>query len=404
MRVYVGNMGIIVSNGRNVEEFGNNIFTGKSGIKKLTNYDYSDAPVRIGGEVLNEWLKSGSDSMDERSWALLEIAAEEAVTPLHDKFPLFEADRIGVFSGTSYTGSEIILENYKLYLNKQTYKISPMTMIKAMRYYSSSNLARKYKTEGPLLTYDTACSSSLHALGNAYKMVHSGVLDIAIVAGVDTPLTLTSIICWDRLRILANNESSPEKAAMPFDQNSSGIVLGEGAGVIVLASEKAIDAMKVKPLAEVAGYGYSNDPTHITKSNPDYMVKSMQKAFSDHPEYKDSVNYIQAHGTGTRVNDMEESRAIRTFFGDLTKNIKVNSIKSIVGHLIGGSGITSAIATVIQMKENKLHPTLNLNSPYSEFNINYVGSKSESWNISSAIINAFAFGGSFASVLVRRID
>ncbi len=403
MRVYVGSLGIIVSNGKNILDFSNNIFAGKSGIKKLSNDDYSDIPVRIGGEIINDWLKD-SDLSEERSWTLLEIAADEAIKIQKNKIFKLESDRIGVFVGTSYAGSNTILENYKHYLNKEIYKVSPLTMIKAMRYYAASNLARKYKIEGPLLAYDTACSSSLHALGNAYKMIHSNLLDLAIVGGVETPLTPTSIICWDRLRILANNEDNPDKASSPFDKKSPGIVLGEGAGVIILLSEDVMNKMDIPPLAEIAGYGYSNDPTHITKSNFKYMIKSMQKALSDYPGLKDTINYIQAHGTGTKINDMEEARAINTLFGNQSNNIKVNSIKSMVGHLLGGSGIISAITTIIQIKEKKLHPNLNLEDPYNDYQINYVGANKESWNICVGIVNAFAFGGSFASILIKYVN
>jgi 3-oxoacyl-[acyl-carrier-protein] synthase II len=404
MKVYVGDMGIIVSNGKNIAEFSDSIFAGKSGITVLSNLDYSKIPVKIGGEIKNEGLLNSINLNEERSSLLLDIAAAEALKDINEKIHQLEPDRIGVFIGTSYSGIGCIEENCKYFYNNQENKIAPMTVIKSMRYFGASNLARKYKIEGLSLTYDTACSASLHALGNAYLMIKNGLLDVAIVGGADIPLSPLSLLVWSRLRILANNEINPEEASSPFDKNSKGIVLGEGAGVIILFSEKAMKKAKFTPLAEIAGYGFSNDPTHITKSNADYMAKSIARAFSEHHELMGSINYIQAHGTGTQVNDIEESKAIKMIFGKAAENIKVNSIKSMTGHLIGGSGIISAITTVIQMNGKKVHPTLNLKEPYSGCDLNYVKQISEDWNIQAALVNAFAFGGSFSSILLHKTD
>ncbi len=269
-----------------------------------------------------------------------------------------------------------------------------------MSFYGS--VSEKWKLSDFSITVDTACSSSTcYRLGvSIYKM---GALDLVVADETCTPL-FPGHNRWNKLNVLEKDNENPTKVPSPFSKRRKGTVLGEGAGAVIITKEEICEKFGLIPLAEVCGYGYSNDTTHLTHTNHKSIEKAIEKSFQDYPELFEKVNYIQAHGTGTPVNDFEETIAIKNMFKDKAYKLKVNSVKSMIGHTMGASGVISTIAAIIQMKENKLHPTINLDEPDPECDLDYVANESIDYEVNCALVNAFAFGGSNAVILLKNLN
>ncbi len=404
MKVYVISVGIITSNGFGLEDFKKGIFEGISGVSFLKNNDYSKCFVKIGAEICDEKLANNNFN-EERALKIILPSVDEAINKLPPGM-INELEKLknGIILGTSYTGFYSVERVVAGYHTNQLNLINPMSVIRGMKCYPAGIISQKFGINGFSFTIDTACSSSLHAIGIAYNMVRSEVLDFAVVGGVDTPLLPENLLAWSRLKILDNDENNPKNVPKPFDKDRKGIVIGEGAGCVIIVSEKLCEKFGLTPLAEICGYGYSNDTSHITHTNHKSIEEAIKKSFQEHPELFEKINYIQAHGTGTPVNDLEETIAIKNVFKEKAYKLKVNSLKSMIGHTMGASGILSTVATVIQMKEKRLHPTINLNEPDPECDLDYVPNKSIEYEIDCALVNAFAFGGSNAVILLKNIN
>jgi nodulation protein E len=367
----------------------------RSGIRNITSIDASVLNCRIGGEVppaVHEGLHRGHD----RFTRLALIAAEEAAAQAGDL--KVDPHRFGVLLGTGLGGCETIDNSYRRYYGEHS-RIAPMSIPMTMYNAASSAVSTKHGAKGLAYSVVSACASSAHAIGLAAQAIRAGQADVVMTGGSDAPLTPGTISAWESLRVLAIDNEHPEAACRPFSADRKGLVLAEGAAVFVLESLDHAQARGATILGEIIGFGATSDAGHITDPSADGAARAMQLALADaHLEPRD-IGYINAHGTGTRANDVTETAAIRAVFGAQTP--PVSSTKSLHGHAMGASGAIEIASSLLALREGFLPPTINLERPDPECTLDYVPNEPRQARVTAFLSNSFGFGGMNAVVAVR---
>jgi nodulation protein E len=371
---------------------------GRSGIRTITSIDPTALHCRIAGEVpaaAQEGLHRGHDRFSR----LALIAAEEAAAQAGNLD--VDPHRFGVLLGTGLGGCETIDSSYRR-LYAEHARIPPMSIPMTMYNAASSALSTKFGAKGVAYSVVSACASSAHAIGLAAQAIRAGQADVIMTGGSDAPLTPGTISAWESLRVLAIDNEHPEAACRPFSADRKGLVLAEGGAVFVLESMEHAQARGATILGEIIGFGATSDAGHITDPSADGAARAMQLALSDAQLEPRDIGYINAHGTGTRANDVTETAAIRAVFG--ANAPPVSSTKSLHGHAMGASGAIEIASSLLALRDGFLPPTINLEKPDPECDLDYVPNESRPARVSAFLSNSFGFGGMNAVVAVRLLS
>ncbi len=397
-RVVVTGLGTVNPLGNSVEEFYQNLKNGVNGIGELTNAHYEGCDVKFAATVKNFEFehvvtKKEAKRMDLFTTYAL-VAADEAVKDSGLDLETIDKDMMSVFVGSGIGGFTTIEAQMEKAATKGYHRISPLFIPTAISNMAAGNIAIKYGAHGGCLSIVTACASGNSSIGEGFRQIKHGYTTVAIVGGTEAANIKSAIAGFGNLTALSTADNVNE-ASIPFDKNRKGFVIGEGAGILVLESLESAQKRNAKIYAEVVGYGSTCDANHITSpvENGEFASKSMVKAMNEGGVNKEDITYINAHGTGTKYNDISETNAIKRAFGDSAKNINISSTKSMTGHLLGAAAAIEAIATVKALENDIVFPTINLNTPDEECDLNYTPNKAVEREMKYALSNSLGFGG-----------
>lgn len=407
-RVVITGLGVVSPVGQSQEAFFNNLMQGHSGIRRLQSDFVDQLSIRIAAPVegFNPAAHFSKIQLTgiERFSQLALVAAEQAVQDANLQLDESEYPRAGVYMGSCLGGAGTLEEGYVEVFKRDNPRIKPLSVLLSMNNAAASHLSIKYHLQGPNITYSTACSSSAIALGEAYRQIKHGYADVMLAGGAEAMLTLGAMKAWEALRTLAQEDpNDPGASCKPFSKNRSGLVLGEGAAVLVL--EDAERAMKrgAKIYAELAGYDCSSDSTHITKPDSAGQTRTIVNALKDAGLLPQDIGYINAHGTATLAGDIEETRAIKQSLGEYARHIPVSSTKSMHGHLMGATGAIEFMAAVLALQHQAVPPTINLHEADPECDLDYVPNEGRTdVPLNAVMSNSFAFGGTNAVLIAKR--
>lgn len=410
-RVVVTGMGTVNPLGLSVADSWNNVIHGVSGVGPLTLFDPKDLQVRIvcevKGFVPESYMLSKEVRRRDRVEQLATAATQEAIRQSGLPIPAADPDRVGVFVSSAIGGLTSFSEAIRIVIEEGPRKLSPFVIPMMMTNGSASLIAIDYGFTGPCYSIISACASGADGIGTAWMMIRSGVVDVAITGGVDSTLTMLGIGAFDRLGALSRrgqpDSSGCYHTPQPFDKNRDGLVMGEGAAILVLERESNARARGANILGEIAGYGASADAYHITAPSEDGAggAKAIRHALKSAGVSPEEVDYINAHGTATPLNDLSETRAIKAAFGDLAYNIPVSSTKSMTGHMMGATGALEAIFCIQALRDGILPATINYDTPDPECDLDYIPNEARPKKIQVAISNSFGFGGHNAVLVFR---
>jgi len=379
-------------------------------VGRITRFDASSYPVQIAAEVkgfdpLQYVEKKDLKKMDlfiQYGLAAALMSAQDARLAIHSE----NSDRTGVLVGSGMGGLWTIEEHHKILLNRGPDRISPFFIPSLITNLAAGHISIRLGAKGPNSCVATACASGTHAIGESFKIIQRGAADVMIAGGCESTVTPLSIAGFSAMRALSTRNDEPQKASRPFDAKRDGFVVGEGAGILILEELSHALSRGASIYAEVIGYGMSGDAYHITATSPggEGAVRCMKMALEDGGVKGEEVDYINAHGTSTDYNDLAETQAIKTVFGDHAYQLAVSSIKSMIGHLLGAAGAVEAVATVLSIKEGVIPPTINYEYPDPECDLDYVPNQARRAEIRCALSNSFGFGGTNASLLMKRFE
>jgi len=409
-RVVITGMGCITSLAESVDKLFTALCDGKSGISNIEFFDASDYPVRIGGEVsgfnVTKYIDQRESKRMDRFTQFAVAAAGQAVADSGLDFSKEDLSRVGSIVGTGIGGLKEIEEQHLRLLYKSPSKVSPFCVPRLMANAACGNIAIQYGLRGPNFCVSSACASGNHAIGEAYFNIISGRSDIIVTGGSEAALTPIGLASFCAARSLSTRNDDPTAASRPFDKDRDGFVLAEGAGMLILEEESHAKKRGAKIYAELLGYGATDDGYHITAPLPDGdgAAKTMNLALDEAGIEKENIEYINAHGTGTELNDMAESAAIRTVFGSHAYNIPVSSTKSCLGHLLGASGAVELLVCVKVINESIIPPTINLENPDERCDpkMDFVPLKARETKVNYALSNSLGFGGHNACLIVGK--
>lgn len=400
-RVLVTGLGVITPVGCGRDEFFGNLLAGKSGIRRLT----ADFAPQLLARVFGEVDFDGAARFPKPKLALLDRFTQFALAAAGEAFAdagIEAADpflaRAGVYVGTSVGGNQTLEAGYAELFAAGKDRLPPYTVMRAMNNAAAAHISMDYQLRGPSLTYSTACSSSAIAIGEAARAIRHGIIDLAIAGGAESMLTLGTIRAWEALRTLATEEpGDPGASCRPFSLDRTGLVLGEGAAMVILENEDHARARGRRGYAELCGYGVSSDASHLTKPSRDGQCRAIRMALSDANLAPERIGYINAHGTATLAGDVVETAAIKEVFGAHAGRVPVSSTKSMHAHLMGAAGAVEFIAAVLALKSGSLPPTMNLRVPDPECDLDYIPNAArKATGVEAVMSNSFAFGGSNA--------
>ncbi len=409
-RVVITGMGTINACGLNVEDTWKSVLAGVSGVGPITHFDASDLQVQIACEVKNFDFKDHFDKRQLRRTDHFQlfamIATEEAVRQAGLDWNDLDRTRAGVVVASGVGGLDTILESVSTLVLKGPRRLNPFTIPMIMANGAASLIAIEYGIQGPCFSVASACASGIDALGQAALLIRAGVIDMAIAGASESTINLMGISTFDRMGALARRRDSYENTPAPFDLNRDGFVMGEGAAILVLESLESAQARGANILAELAGHAASADANHITAPLEDGggAALAINAALSDAGLNPEDVDYINAHGTGTALNDVAETRAIRSVFGKHADAIPVSSTKSMTGHMMGATGALEAIFCVLAIQQGVIPPTVNLRTPDPACDLDYVPLQARDHPVHVALSNALGFGGHNAALALKAFS
>lgn len=406
-RVVVTGMGAITPIGLNVEEYWNGIKEGKTGFGEITYFDTTDFKVKIAAEVKNF---NAADFMDKKAARRMEAFAQYAVAAAKEAFDQAGLDmekedpyRVGCAIGSGVGSLQSIEREYKKMLEKGPGKVNPLLVPLMIANMATGNVTIQLGLKGKSINVTTACATGTHSIGEAFRSIQYGEADVMLAGGTENAISPVGVGGFTALTALSAT-NNPERCSIPFDKDRDGFVIGDGAGVVVLEELEHAKKRGAKILAEVVGYGATSDAYHITSPAEDGegATKAMLFALEDAGVKPEEITYINAHGTSTHHNDLFETRAIKAAFGQHAYDIKINSTKSMIGHLLGAAGAVEFIACVLQMNNNYVHQTVGLEQPDEELDLDYVQGHGVEMEFDYALSNSLAFGGHNASILIKK--
>lgn len=406
-RVVVTGMGTVNPIGLNVEEYWEGLKAGKTGFGEITYFDTTDFKVKVAAEVKGF---VAADRMDKKAARRMEPFAQYAVAAAKEAFEDAGLDmskedpyRVGCAIGSGVGSLQSIEREHKKLLEKGPSRINPLLVPLMITNMATGNVTIQLGLKGKSINVVTACATGTHSIGEAYRSIQYGEADVMLAGGTENAITPIGVGGFTALTALSTS-NNPERCSIPFDKDRDGFVIGDGAGVVVLEELEHAKARGAKILAEVVGYGATSDAYHITSPAEDGegAKNAMLFALKDANVAPEEITYINAHGTSTHHNDLFETRAIKAAFGEHAYDIKVNSTKSMIGHLLGAAGAVEFIACVLQMNNSYVHQTVGLEHPDEELDLDYVQGHGVDLDFEYALTNSLAFGGHNASLLIKK--
>ena len=407
-KIVITGLGVLAPNGNSVQDFWDSLVNGKSGIDAITYFDSSNHRVKIAGELKDFRPEDKIDPKELRkldpfsTYAL--IATDEAVTMAGLNPEDLDLDRVGVTIGTGVGGIQTLEEQHSNIENKGARRVSPQFVPKMISNIAGGHLSIKWGFRGPNQTVTSACASATDAIGMAMRLILAGDADVMITGGTEASITPLTIAGFANMKALSQNNENPQEASRPFEISRDGFVLGEGSGMIVIEKESHALNRGAKILAELAGYGSTDDAFHITQPAIGGIgaLKAMERATLDANLNLNDIDYINAHGTSTPFNDKNESSAITSLFKEHSKKLKVSSTKSMTGHLLGAAGGIEAVASIKTIIEQILPPTINYENSDPDCTLDYVANTAQQHNVNAVLSNTFGFGGHNAVICIRK--
>ncbi len=407
-RVVVTGLGVVSPLGNDIPTFWSNVKANKSGIAPITMIDSSELAVKIAGEVkdFNPGLRldpKESKKMD-RFAQFAVCAALEALESAQLQKETLDPLRTGVCLGTGQGGSATIEEAGVRLTERGPSRVSPMTVAKGLANFGAAQIALSLGVHGPNMTVVTACAAATDAIGQAMHLIRDGHADIMFTGGSEASIVRMCMASFINIQALSSRNDAPEKASRPFDKDRDGFVMSEGAGILVLEEYEHAKARGAKIYAEIAGFGATCDAHHLTAPDPEgmWVAKAIELALNDAGMKPEDIDYISAHGTSTPLNDPIETKAIKHAFGPHAYKLKVSSLKSMIGHCIGAAGAIETIAAILGMNENYIHPTINLDNPDPECDLDYVPNKGINMPVRAFVKESMGFGGQNAVLVVTK--
>ncbi|MDD5021176.1 MAG: beta-ketoacyl-ACP synthase II [Endomicrobiaceae bacterium] len=407
-RIVVTGVGVLSPVGIGKQEFVSALKEGKSGANAITAFDASNFTTKFCASVKDFVPENFIDKKKARRMARFTqmgfIAAKMAIEDSKLDLSKEDLSRIGVITGTGIGGLEITEQEHSVVVEKGPRRVSPFLIPMIITNMLPGEIAIEHGFTGPNYAISSACASANHAIGNALRLLRYGDADVIITGGAEASITDLAVSGFNNIKALSTRNDDITKASRPFDLNRDGFVVGEGAGILVLETLEHAVARGAKIYAELAGYGASDDAYHMTAPDPEgkSVIQALELAIKDAGISKDEIDYINAHGTSTELNDKTETLAIKTVFGERAYKIPVSSTKSMTGHLLGAAAGIEAIATILCMENGFIHPTINYETPDPNCDLDYVPNVARNQQIHCALSNSLGFGGHNATIVIKK--
>ena len=410
-RVVVTGMGAITPVGNDVASTWRALLAGKSGAAPITHFDASNFPVRFACEVKGfdplQYMEKKEAKRADQLTQYAVAAARQAMTHagLAEQNGQ-DPDRIGVIVGSGIGGLKIFEEQHDVYRQRGPGKISPFFIPMFISDIAAGIVSMQFNAKGPNYATVSACATSAHAIGDAYRTIQYGDADIMITGGAEATVTPMAIGGFANMKALSERNDSPETASRPFDATRDGFVMGEGSGIVILEELEHARARGATIYAEIVGYGATGDAYHLTAPAPngEGAQRAMKRALKDAGLQPADIQYINAHGTSTPANDLNETAAIKAVFGDAIKDVNVSSTKSATGHMLGAAGAVEFVISTLVVGEGVIPPTINYETPDPECDLNYTPNVAVKRDVTAVLSNSFGFGGHNTTLAVKRFD
>nr|WP_300005124.1 beta-ketoacyl-ACP synthase II [Tissierella sp.] len=409
-RIVITGLGCVTPIGTGKDKFWEAIKAGKSGIAPITRFDTTDFTTKIAAEVKDfkaeDYLDKKEAKRMDRFTQYSVVAARLAIEDGGIDLEKLDRNNIGVILGTGIGGVETLEAEHTKLMERGPKRVSPLFIPMMISNMGAAHVSMDLGLKGSTMTITTACASATHAIGESFRMIEKGIMDMIVTGGAEASITPLSVAGFCSMKALSTNNDNPEKASRPFDKERDGFVMGEGAGVIVLEELEHAIERGASIYGEVVGYGSTSDAYHITQPDPEATggTNSMKLALEEAGvDYKE-IGYINAHGTSTYFNDKLETLAIKTLFKEHAKDINISSTKSMTGHLLGAAGGVEAIVTTLALRDGVIPPTTNYENPDEECDLNYTPNTMVERDIKYALSNSLGFGGHNASLLFKKYE
>ncbi len=409
-RVVITGIGAITPIGIGKDAFWQSLIAGKSGIKKITRFDASQYTTQIAGEVtdfdpaqyIDKKEAKRMDRFTQFAVSATKMAFEDSKIDLEKE----DRERIGTMIGTGIGGMDTLHDQFSNLFDKGPGRVSPFFVPMMIGNMAAGQTSITFGLQGPCSSVTTACATGTNAIGDAFKVIQRGDADVMVAGGTEAAISPVAIAGFCSMKALSTRNDEPEKASSPFNKGRDGFVMGEGAGIVILESLEHATARGAHIYAEVIGYGSNADAYHMTAPAPEgaRAAKCMAMALKDAGIKPEDVDYINAHGTSTLLGDKLETMAIKTLFGAHASTIAVSSTKSMTGHLLGASGGIEGIITALTLENDIIPPTINLENPDEELDLDYVPNVARKQVVNVALSNSFGFGGHNATILLKKFQ
>jgi 3-oxoacyl-[acyl-carrier-protein] synthase II len=404
----VTGVGLVCALGTGTEESWSNLVAGKSGVGLITLFDTTGFDCKIGGEIKNfdpfRWIEKKELKKMGRFIQVALAGADFAIKMSGWKREDSDLDEVGVYVSSGIGGFDIIEREHIKLMQGGPGRISPFFIPSAIVNLASGHISIRYGAKGPNSATATACSASAHAIGDSFKIIERGAAEMMICGGTEATITPMGVGGFSSMKALSTRNDDPSHASRPFDAQRDGFVVGEGAGILILESLEHAQKRNAPIVGEIVGYGMSGDAYHITQpaENGDGAFRVMRAAIKDAKLTPEDIGYVNAHGTSTPLGDVIETRALKRVFGDRAKNVPISSTKSMTGHLLGGAGGLEAGISVLALRDQVIPPTINLETPDPECDLDYVPNVARKATLDYALSNSFGFGGTNAALIFKR--
>ncbi len=407
-RVVITGLGLVTPLGIGVDETWTALCKGQSGISEITRFDASGFDTKIAGEVKNfhpeDFLSKKEAKRTQLFIAYAVAASRMALEDSGLTIDKANENRVGVLTGCGLGGLELLEQTTVVLQKKGPQRVTPFFIPMIIGNMAPGMISIYLGAKGPNSSIATACASGTHAVGDAFKIIKRGAADAMIAGGVESVITPTCIAGFNAMKALSVRNDPPEKASRPFDRDRDGFVVGEGCGILILETLDAALERGAQIYAEICGYGMSGDGFHMAAPAPEGegAARCMAAALADSKMPFDKIDYINAHGTSTQLNDVYETKAIKSVFKEKASSIAVSSTKSMTGHLLGGAGGIETVFTALTISEGIIPPTINLEHPDEECDLDYVPNKARKMDVKTAMTNSFGFGGTNATLILKK--
>ena len=407
-RVVITGMGAVTPLGNDVPSFWDSIVNGRCGISRITQFDPAPYASQIAGEIKDfdpsHCINPKERRRMDRFVQFSVVATDEAVNDAALNMDAEDPDRVGVLVGSGIGGLIIIEKQHAVLMEKGPSKVSPFLIPMLITNMASGQVSIRHGAKGPNLCIATACATATHSIGEAARIITSGDAEVMIAGGTESATTPLGLAGFCALKALSTRNEAPERASRPFDAERDGFIMSEGAGVVVLEELEHARSRGARIFCELAGYGLTGDAHHMTAPAPggEGAARCMKRALASAGVNPGEVDYINAHGTSTKLNDKFETAAIKTVFGDHARKLPVSSTKSMVGHLLGAAGGVELITSVLAILKGVIPPTINYENPDPECDLDYVPNTARELEVNVVISNSFGFGGHNATLLIKK--